>query len=157
MQSSGTTPDEYIAGLPDERKAIISDIRKTINKNLPKGFKECMTYDMIGWVVPHSLYPPGYHCDPTKPLGMISLASQKNHIALYHMCLYAGPHLEWFKAEWPKHSSKKLDMGKSCIRFKKAEDVPLDLIGELAGKVTPRQWIEIYETACKQETSGSKI
>jgi hypothetical protein len=147
MQSNAKTPDEYVASLPDDRKAIVSDIRKTINKNLPKGFREGMAYGMIGWVVPHELYPPGYHCDPTKPLGMISLASQKNHIALYHMCLYAGPHLEWFKAEWPKHSSKKLDMGKSCLRFKKADEVPLALIGELASRVTPQEWIEIYEKA----------
>lgn len=147
MQSNATTPDEYIAGLPDDRKQIISDIRQAINKNIPKGFREGMAYGMIGWVVPHELYPPGYHCDPKLPLGFISLASQKNHIALYHMCLYAGPHLEWFKTEWPKHTSKKLDMGKSCIRFKKAEDVPLALIAELASKVTPQEWIEIYEKA----------
>ena len=110
-----------------------------------------MTYGMIGWVVPHSLYPPGYHCDPKLPLGFMNLASQKNHISLYSMCLYGGgPQLEWFQKEWPKHSNKKLNMGKSCIRFAKPEDVPLDLIGQLASRVTPQQWIEIYEKAIKR-------
>ena len=101
---------------------------------------------MIAWVVPKETYPPGYHCDSEKPLMLISLASQKNHIALYHMGIYApGPLLAWLQNEWPKHSAKKLDMGKACIRFKKPEDVPLKLIGGLASKMTPKQWVEIYE------------
>ena len=146
MQSKATTPDEYVAELPDDRKAAISAIRKAINDNLPTGFKECMAYGMIGWVVPKETYPPGYHCDPKLPLGFMGLASQKNYISLYSMCLYGGAkELDWFLREWPNHSTKKLDMGKSCIRFKKPEDVPLDLIGKLASKVTPAQWIEIYE------------
>jgi len=146
MESKATTPEEYIETLPDERKDIIRKIRKVILKNLPKGFKEGMGYGMIGYVVPHSLYPPGYHVDPSKPLMMMSLASQKNHIALYHMGLYGGAHLDWFKKEWPKHSTRKLDMGKACIRFKKTEDVPLDLIGELCTRMTPQQWIDCYES-----------
>ncbi len=151
MQSNAETPDEYIAELPEDRKTAVSAIRKAVNDNLPKGFKECMSYGMIGWAVPHELYPPGYHCDPKQPIGIMGLASQKNYISLYSMCLYAGAkELEWFLAEWPKHSAKKLDMGKCCIRFKKAEDVPLKLIAELASKITPQQWIEIYEKELKR-------
>jgi hypothetical protein len=151
MQSKATTPEQYIDELPEDRKDIIRKIRKVILKNLPLGFKEGIGYGMIGYVVPHSLYPPGYHVDPSKPLMMISLASQKNHIALYHMGLYGGAHLDWFKNEWPKHTNKKLDMGKACIRFKKPEDVPLDLIGELCTRMTPQQWIDCYESFLKQK------
>ena len=148
MQSTAKTPDEYVASLPDDRKKIVADIRKTINKNLPKGYKECMAYGMINWVVPHELYPSGYHVDPKLPLGYMALASQKNYISLYSMCLYgSGPLLGWFESEWPKHSKKRLDMGKCCIRMKKPEDVPLKLIGELAAKLTPQQWIDLYERA----------
>ncbi|MFZ1676816.1 MAG: DUF1801 domain-containing protein [Saprospiraceae bacterium] len=147
MQSKATTPEEYIDSLPEDRKKIISDIRKVILKNLPKGFKEGIGYGMLCYSVPHSIYPPGYHVDPKQPLGLISIASQKNHIAMYHMGLYAGPLLIWFQDEWKKSTTKKLDMGKSCVRFKKAEDVPLELIGRLAAKLTPQKWIEIYENA----------
>ena len=150
MISKATTPEEYIESLPEDRREIISRIRKTIHKNLPKGFKEGVAYGMIGYVVPHSIYPDGYHCDPKQPLPFISLASQKNHIALYHMGLYGGEHLEWFQKEWQKASSKKLDMGKSCIRFKKAEDVPLELIGKLAAKMSPQDWIAVYERNLKK-------
>ncbi len=145
MQSKASTPEEYIESLPEDRKKIISQIRKTIVKNLPKGFKEEMSYGMIGYVVPHSLYPAGYHCDPKLPLPFISLASQKNYISLYHMGLYGGAYLDWFQQEWKNHSTKKLDMGKSCIRFKKPEDVTLDLIGELCARITPKEWIALYE------------
>jgi hypothetical protein len=149
MQSKATSPEEYIDSLPDDRKKIISELRKIILKNLPKGFKEGMSYGMLGYVVPHSLYPKGYHSDPRQPLPFISIASQKNHIALYHMGLYGGEYLDWFQKEWKKHTDKKLDMGKSCIRFKKAEDVPLDLIGELCTKITPQDWIAVYEKNLK--------
>jgi hypothetical protein len=146
-ESQPVTVDEYIDTLPADRKQIISEMRKQMKKHLPKGFKEVISYGMIGYVVPHSLYKPGYHCDPALPLPFISIASQKSHIALYHMGLYASPEdLAWFQREWVRHSSKKLDMGKSCIRFKKPEDVPLDLIGALAARMTPDQWIDIYET-----------
>ncbi len=148
MQSTATTPDEYIAGLLEDRKLAISTLRKVINENLPKGFKETIGYGHIYWVVPHETYPPGYHCDPKLPLGFMGIASQKNYIALYSMCLYGHvEQLQWFRTEWPKHSKKKLNMGKSCIRFTKLEDIPLDLIGELCTKVTPEQWIERYEKA----------
>jgi uncharacterized protein YdhG (YjbR/CyaY superfamily) len=146
MTTKPNTPEEYIASLPEDRREIISDLRKTVKKHLPKGFKECIAYGVIGYVVPHSLYPPGYHCDPKLPLGFISIASTKGHIALYHMGIYSStPLLEWFKKEWAKVSAKKLDMGKSCIRFKKPEDVPLELIGKLAAKMTPQDWIAQYE------------
>lgn len=146
MQSKATTPEEFLEQLPDDRKPIIAAIRKALKKNLPKGFTECMGYGMLGYAVPHSLYPNGYHCDPKQPLPFINIASQKNHIAFYHMGMYTNSTLHnWFVAEWAKHSSKKLDMGKACIRFKKPEDVPIKLIEELATKLTPQQWIEIYE------------
>ncbi len=148
MRSNAETPDEYIESLPDDRKAILSDLRKVIKKNIPKGFEEVMGYGLPGWVVPHKLYPAGYHCDPKTPLPFIGIASQKNHIAVYHMGIYSSPPLlEWFQGEWPKHSSKKLDIGKSCLRFRKAGDVPIPLIGELARQMTPQQWIDIYEQA----------
>jgi uncharacterized protein YdhG (YjbR/CyaY superfamily) len=143
-----TTPEEYIASLPENRQKIVAEMRKAIKKNLPKGFKEQMAYGMIGYVVPLSLYPDGYHCDPKLPLGFIVLGSTKGHIALHHLGIYAsGDLLKWFQNEWPKHSQKKLDMGKGCIRFKKPEDVPLKLIGDLASKITPQQWIDQYERA----------
>lgn len=146
MQYDAKTPDEYIAGLPEDRKVAISNLRKVIKANLPKGFKETIGYGHLGWVVPFETYPAGYHCDPKQPLPFLGIASQKNFIALYSMAIYSLPEqLEWFKTEWPKHTSRKLDMGKSCIRFKKMDDIPLKLIGELASQVTPQEWVEIYE------------
>lgn len=146
MRSEATTPDEYFATLPDERKKAMTELRKVIKKNIPKGFKECMGYGMVGYVVPHSLYPDGYHCDPKQPLPFMGLASQKNFIAIYHMGVYADPKLlKWFTTEFPKHSKKKMDMGKSCLRFKKVEDIPFKLIGELVSKMTTDDWIKIYE------------
>lgn len=148
MQSKATTVEQYIAELPEDRKNIISEIRKVFKKNLPKGFEEGMSYGMIGFYVPHKLYPNGYHCNPKLPLPFINVASQKNHIAIYHMGIYASKDLlKWFEGEWPKHSTKKLDMGKSCLKYKKADEVPLKLIAELATKVTLQQWIETYEKA----------
>lgn len=147
MHSDAATPDEYIESLPDDRKEVLAKLRSVIKKNIPPGFEEVMGYGMLGWVVPHSLYPAGYHCDPKQPLPFFGFASQKNHIAVYHMGIYSSPELfEWFQSEWPKHSGKKLDMGKSCIRFKKSVDVPVALIGELASKLTPKEWIDIYES-----------
>ncbi len=150
MQSKATTPADYVAALPDDRRAVITAMREAVLKNLPEGFREVMSYGMLGYVVPHSLYPAGYHCDPKQPLPFISLASQKNYISFYHMGLYAGGLLEWFESNWPLHSKKKLDMGKCCVRFKKPEDVPLELIGELAQKMTPQQWVEHYEKTIKR-------
>lgn len=148
MQSTAQTPQAYIAELPEDRKEVIQKIRETILKALPEGFTENMNYGMLCYSVPHSLYPKGYHCDPKIPLPFISLASQKNFVALYHMGIYADSQLlQWFTDEFPKHSKSKLDMGKSCIRFKKMNDIPYELIGILASKITPQQWIEAYESA----------
>lgn len=149
MQSKATSVPEYIDSLPADRKKAIVAIRKAILKNLPKGFEEVMSYGMIGYVVPHKLYPAGYHCDPNLPLPFMSLASQKNYISFYHMALYEGKLLDWFREEWKGVSTKKLDMGKCCIRFKKPDEIPIDLLGELASKVTPKQWIEYYESQVK--------
>jgi len=151
MQSKATTPDDYMNELPDDRKKAMTELRKVIKKNLPKGFKETMGYGNLGWVVPHSLYPAGYHCEPKDPLPFLGIASQKNFIALYHMGIYANPTLlKWFVDEFPKHSKAKLDMGKSCIRFKKPDQIPFKLIGELSAKMTPKQWVELYEKELKR-------
>jgi hypothetical protein len=150
MQSKATTPDEYLASLTEDRKKSMTELRKIILANLPKGFKEGMSYGMLGYCVPHELYPDGYHCDPKLPLPFMSVASQKNYIAVYHMGVYADPALlKWFTEEYAKHSKVKLDMGKSCIRFKKPEQIPFKLIGELASKITVKQWIDMYESAFK--------
>lgn len=152
MQSKAATPDAYIAELPADRKKAVTELRQIIKKNLPKGFEETMSYGMIGYVVPLKTYPDGYHCNPELPLPFINLASQKNFIALYHMGIYAMPDvLKWFKAGWPKHTKAKLDMGKSCIRFKKAEDIPLKLIGDLMKKISLKAWIEVYEKNLKKK------
>ena len=147
MQSKATTPAAYLAELPEDRKAFVGAIRGAINKNLPKGFQEGMGYGMIVWSVPHSIYPKGYHVDPKLPLMLISLASQKNYVSFYHMALYEGELLDWFLKEWAAFSKKKPDMGKCCVRFKKMEEVPLELIGKLVAKMTPQQWVEAYEKA----------
>ncbi len=150
MTSDAKTPKEYINSLPEDRKGAISKLRKTILDNIPKGFSETMNYGMIGYVVPHSIYPQGYHCKPELPLPFINLASQKNFIAVYHMGIYANNELlDWFVKEYPKHAKRKLDMGKSCIRFKKMDDIPYDLIGELTAKMTTKEWIDLYENAVK--------
>lgn len=145
MQSKAATVKEYLASLPEERKKAINELRQQILKNIPRGFEEVMSYGMIGYVVPHSLYPNGYHVDNKLPLPFINIASQKNYVAFYHMALYESTLLKWFEENWKKHSSKKLDMGKCCVRFKKTEDIPFELIGTLAGKLTPAQWIAMYE------------
>ncbi|MBX9782669.1 MAG: DUF1801 domain-containing protein [Chitinophagaceae bacterium] len=150
MQSKATTVDAYLAELPEDRRKAIAKLRSVIKKNLPKGFKEEMNYGMMGWSVPHSIYPAGYHCNPKDPLPFLGLASQKNFIAVYHMGIYADPKLlKWFTDTHAKASAKKLDMGKSCIRYKKPEDIPYNLIGELASKITVDEWIEQYETVLK--------
>ena len=151
MQSKATTPIEYLASLPEDRQEAMNKLRKVILKNLPEGFEEGMGYGMLGYYVPHSIYPAGYHCDPKLPLPFMSIASQKNFIAVYHMGVYADKELyDWFINEYPKHTKSKLDMGKSCIRFKKPELIPFDLIGELASKMTTQDWIDLYETNLRQ-------
>lgn len=151
MQSAALTPDQYISELPEDRKIAMEQLRKVVTDNLPAGFKEVMSYGMLGYCVPHEIYPNGYHCNPKDPLPFFAMASQKNSINIYHMMLYANKELhDWFVAEYPKYSKSKLDMGKSCIRFKKTADIPYDLIGELMSKVTLDQWIERYESTLKK-------
>lgn len=151
MQSKASTPDAYVDELPEDRQEAINKLRKIIKKNLPKGFKEEMNYGMIGYVVPHKIYPDGYHCDPKLPLPFMSVASQKNFIAVYHMGLYADEKLmKWFTDAYAKAIPGKLDMGKSCMRFKKPEQIPFELIGELAAKMSPEDWIARYEKVLKR-------
>lgn len=151
MQYDAATPSEYMQMIPDERKEPMEKLRKTIVENLPDGFEENVGYGMLGWVVPHSLYPSGYHCEPKQPLPFLGMASQKNFISFYHMGIYADNELyDWFVAEYPKHSKTKLDMGKSCIRFKNPKNIPYELIAELVSKITPQQWIAIYEANVKR-------
>lgn len=151
MKSAATDVKSYLNELPEDRKSVMALLLQQIKTNLPKGFEEVMQYGMVSYVVPHKLYPKGYHCDPKVPLPFLSVASQKNFIAVYHMGIYADERLlNWFTGEFGKHSSKKLDMGKSCIRFKKPEDIPLELIGALAKKMTPADWIALYESAFKK-------
>ena len=139
MQSKAKTVEQYLAELPEDRREAISSIRAVILKHLPKGYEEGMAYGMIGYHVPHSVYPPGYHCDPKLPLPFAALASQKNHMALYLMCVYSDPELEaWFREQWTA-TGKKLDMGKSCVRFKKLQDVPLAVVGRVIKKVPARK------------------
>lgn len=151
MTSDALTPEQYIQELPEDRKSAMIALRYAIRDNIPPGFEEQMGYGMMGYVVPHSIYPAGYHCNPKQALPFLGLASQKNFIAVYHMGIYAyKPLMDWFLQEYPKHSSRKLDMGKSCIRFKKTDEIPLKLIGELASKMTVNEWIELYESNLKK-------
>jgi hypothetical protein len=145
VQSKTTTVAAYLAELPEERRTALEAVRAVILKNLDKDFEEGMQYGMIGYYVPHSVFPPGYHCDPRQPLPFANLGSQKNHMALYLMCLYGDPsQLKSFETAWKK-TGKKLDMGKSCIRFKKAEDLALDVIGEAIRQVSARKYAERCE------------
>lgn len=151
MTSSATTPEEYLNEVPEERKSAIHKLRNVIVKNLPKGFKEAISYGMIGYVVPHEIYPSGYHCNPKLPLPFMSFASQKNSINFYHMGIYANIELyDWFINEYAYFSKKKLDIGKSCMRFKKEEDIPYELIGKLVTKMTVEDWVATYENALKK-------
>lgn len=151
MKVNAETPDQYVDQLPNDRKNAVEKLRKTILDNLPEGFVEVMSYGMIGFVVPHSIYPKGYHCDPKLPLPFINIASQKNAVTLYHMGLYSDQELlNWFTKEYSNYSKTKLDMGKSCIRFKKPENIPFELIGLLCSKINCTEWINIYETKIRR-------
>jgi len=151
MQFKAATVEEYLQEVPAERQVYFNQLRDVMLKNLPDGFVEQMSYGMIGYVVPHNIYPAGYHCDTKLPLPFANIASQKNFIALYHMGIYANPDLlDWFVKEYPKHCKLKLDMGKSCIRFKKADRIPFDLIAELMQKMTVDDWVELYEANIKR-------
>ena len=152
MRSQASTIEEYLATLSEDRKEAMQSLRKMIKKNLPKGFIEKMGYGMIGYVVPHSIYPPGYHCTPELPLPFMNIASQKNFIAVYHMGIYGDANLlQWFVDEYTTLVGKKPDMGKSCIRFKKPELIPFELFGLLASKISPEKWIEMYEKMLKRK------
>ena len=154
MKSNAKTVEEYLKGLPEDRRIAITAIRQVILSNLPKGYEECISYGMIGYVVPHSLYPAGYHCDPKLPLPYANLASQKNHIALYLMSVYGDKPTEaWFRQAW-QATGKKLDMGKSCVRFKKLEDVPLDVVGQVVARVPVEKYIDRIEKILSSTTKG---
>jgi hypothetical protein len=149
MQSGAKTVNQYLADLPADRREALQTIRAVILKNLPKGYEEGMQYGMIGYFVPHSVYPPGYHCDPKQPLPFAGLASQKNHMAIYLMCVYGdSEHEAWFRQAWAK-TGKKLDMGKACVRFRKLDNVPLEVIGEAVKRVPAKMFIEHYESSVK--------
>lgn len=152
MQSKSKTVKEYLKEIPADRKESFNNLRNEILKNLPEGLEEGMTYGMIGYYVPHKIYPDGYHCDPKQPLPFAALASQKNFISFYHMGMYSNESLlKWFKDEFPKHSKSKLDMGKSCVRFKIKDDIPFRLIGKLMKKLTVKDWIKYYENNLKKK------
>jgi uncharacterized protein YdhG (YjbR/CyaY superfamily) len=151
MQYIANSPEDYVGQLPHERQMVINKLRKTIKANLPEGFHETISYGMIGYVVPHSIYPNGYHCTPELPLPFLSIASQKNSVNIYHSGIYAKKEIQdWFVSEFPKYSKRRLDMGKCCIRFKNIEDIPYELIGQLASKMTVDEWITIYESNIKK-------
>ncbi len=146
MQSIAKNVQEYLKEIPADRTVYFEKLREVIVKNIPEGFEEMMSYGMIGYVVPHSLFPDGYHCNPSQPLPFVNIASQKNFIAMYHMGLYGSPELlNWFVKEYPKHCKHKLDMGKSCVRFKKPDQIPFELIAELIKKITVKEYIKKYK------------
>ncbi|QBO57112.1 DUF1801 domain-containing protein [Chryseobacterium salivictor] len=151
MKIEANSIEDYLNNVPEERKSSFRKLYKTVSQNLPQGFQEELSYGMIGWNISLETYPAGYHCTPNTPLPFINLASQKNFIALYHMGIYANKDLlKWFTEEYPKYSARKLDMGKSCIRFKKTDDIPFELIAELSRKISPQDWISTYEKLYKK-------
>ncbi len=145
MQIKSSSAEDYIEKVSDNFREGIVKLRDMFLEKMPAGFEEDVSYGMLNYVVPHSMFPAGYHCDPKLPLPFVAIAAQKHFIAVYHMGLYADMELlEWFTSEYGKRVKGKLDMGKSCLRFKKPESIPYDLIGELMGKMSPEQWIDIY-------------
>ena len=157
MKNNSLTVKDYLASLPEDRRTCISAVRRVILKNLDKDFEEVIQYGMIGYAVPHRVYPAGYHCDPKQPVMFAALASQKNYMSLYLMCVYMGgvpgspaaKHADWFRKAWAK-TGKKLDMGKSCIRFKKADDLALEVIGEAIRRVPAKSYLQYYEAALQK-------
>ena len=146
MKPNGSTVEEILSNLPPDRLEPFNKLHQTIVKNLPKGFEPAISYGGLGYVIPHKLYPAGYHCKPAEPLPFAGIASQKGSINFYHMGIYADPGLyDWFVSEYPKHCKQKLDIGKSCVRFKKMDDIPYKLIGELMKKMSAKDWIALYE------------
>ncbi|HOZ82496.1 MAG TPA: DUF1801 domain-containing protein [Bacteroidia bacterium] len=157
MKTSAKSVDEILSNVQEDRKEVFQKLHQVILKNLPKGFEAAISYGGLGYVVPHSIYPDGYHCKPVEPLPFAGIASQKQSINFYHMGMYSDPVLlKWFVSEFPKHSNQKLDMGKSCVRFKKMDDIPYKLIGELMKKMTVKEWIQKYESAYKPKPKEVK-
>ncbi len=151
MKANGTTVEAILENLPEDRAAAFNKLHEVIVANLPEGFEAAISYGGLGYVVPHTIYPAGYHCKPVEPLPFAGLASQKNSINFYHMGIYSDPALlDWFVSEYPKHSKRKLDMGKSCIRFKKFDEIPYELMGELMRKMSVADWVAIYESNLKK-------
>lgn len=146
MQSKARTVNEYMASLPPERRVALQAVREEILKNLGPGYEEGMQYGMIGYYVPHEVYPPGYHCDPKQPLPFAGLASQKNYMSIYLMCVYGVPEQEaWFREQWAR-TGKKLDMGKGCVRFRKLDDLPLPVIGRTIKRVPSKKFVAFYDS-----------
>ncbi len=151
MKATGKTVEGILAGIPAERAAPFNQLHEVIVQNLPEGFEAGISYGGLGYIVPHSLYPAGYNCKPSEPLPFASIASRQSSINFYHMGIYADPKLlDWFVEEYPKHCKRKLDMGKSCVRFKKMDEIPYELIGELMTKMSAKEWIDIYEKNIKK-------
>lgn len=151
MKSSANSVEEYIQGLSPERRDAVSRLREAVLSTLPKGFAEQISYGSIGYVVPLSVYPKGYHCNPKLPLPFMNISSQKNYISFHHMGLYGDPNLlAWFKAEYPKYAKTKLDMGKGCVRFKKSDDLPFELIKKLCARINPKEWIAMIEKSMQR-------
>lgn len=151
MQQTGNTIELILKSIPEDRQKAFNQLHQVVVSNLPEGFESAISYGMLGYVVPHSIYPAGYHCKPTEPLPFACIANQKNSINFYHMGIYAKADLlEWFVGEYPRYCNQKLDMGKSCIRFKKMDDIPFELIGKLMQKMSVQEWIGIYETTMKK-------
>lgn len=157
MKQPGTTVDQILKNVPEERLEAFNKLHETIVKNLPEGFEPGISYGGLGYVIPHALYPAGYHCKPEEPLPFAGIASQKGSINFYHMGVYANEDLlNWFVAEYPKHSKQKLDMGKSCVRFKKLDQIPYDLVGQLMQKMSAQDWIDLYEKNLTPKSKGTK-
>lgn len=157
MKANGKTVKEILSNVPADRLVSFNKLHDVIVKNLPKGFEPGISYGGLGYVVPHTLYPDGYHCKPSEPLPFAGIASQKDSINFYHMGMYSDPKLlDWFVTEYPKHSAHKLDMGKSCVRFKKVDEIPFTLIGELMTKMSSEEWIEKYEAERKPKPVKAK-
>lgn len=151
MKATGNTVEAILLNVPPERAEAFQKLHNTIVANLPEGFEAAISYGGLGYVVPHNIYPSGYHCKPIEPLPFAGIASQKNSVNFYHMGIYSDPELlDWFVGEYPKHSKRKLDMGKSCIRFKKLEEIPYSLIGELMKKMSVKQWVDLYESKLRK-------
>jgi len=156
MADQPKTPKEYLESLPEDRRKAIREVRAAVNKGLPKGYKEGIQYGFIGWFVPHSLYPDGYHCAPEQPVPFAGLASQKNYMSLYLMCIYGDQRQRtWFEKEWKK-TGKKLSMGKACVRFKNVDDVPLDLITKAVGRVPVKKFLAHYESVIPKSAPKKK-